>query len=741
MTPEQPTSGDLRFTIDARHVRQLGRELVADRVTAVSELIKNAYDADATEVRVCFSASARAGPRGALTISDNGTGMTLADVTQRWMVISTDFKSTADVSDWYRRTRAGQKGIGRFAAETLGGRLVLSSTVRGHAERVVVRFDWLNSYLAGKPLEQVRNPYEIETAPSDEHGTTLRIEDLHDLWDQAALKRVNDSVFLLQPPFRLAEIEGPPAGTVGADPGFRASVGYDDEESAGASGGDLEDLAAATAWVEGEIATDGTASRKLESRHLGIDESETLDTKLLLTGPFRFRVAYFVFRRDALNPESSVSVRRAQQLAERFGGIRLYRDGLRILPYGEQDDDWLGLDAVYRRRGQVLAPIGNQNFFGEVHIAREDNVLLVDTASREGVVENEAFKELSTYLRGSLVWAVNRVAAVRRRKVSTSRRAEPPSSRQNLLGPLLAKVEEVAGATSAAHRDRALSQLLTLAQDAIAEARRSDRQDQTEREELLDELSLLRVLATLGGSVAVFGHEVSAVLTQAQGAIGDLIDELDDAGTNQAPGLAAVERNLGALGDLAAYLDLYVSQGRRRRREPQPLHEVLTNFASTFRPLIVRRGVNIETDIHPVHLRTPPMSRSELEAVLSNFLSNSLKALDVEGKEPRKIRIEAQRDYGQIVIRFLDSGTGIEPSIRERVFDPFFTTTEASDSDLGMGTGLGLKIVADIVTSYGGSVAIEPAQSPFVTCMVVRLPGRSDLGIHDASDEEEEGRP
>jgi len=169
--PEERT-GTLQFSVDARHLRQLGRELVADSTTAVAELVKNAYDADATRVSVAFrDATANAG--GKLTIEDDGQGMTLADIESRWMRISTPIKEREPRTVLFDRIRAGKKGIGRFAAESLGRRLLLSSTVAGSPEAVEVEFNWDREYEDGTDLEDIRNHYKIVIASKDEHWTRL----------------------------------------------------------------------------------------------------------------------------------------------------------------------------------------------------------------------------------------------------------------------------------------------------------------------------------------------------------------------------------------------------------------------------------------------------------------------------------------------------------------------------------------------------------------------------------------
>ncbi|RZK28775.1 MAG: hypothetical protein EOO61_21585 [Hymenobacter sp.] len=100
------------------------------------------------------------------------------------------------------------------------------------------------------------------------------------------------------------------------------------------------------------------------------------------------------------------------------GGIRVYRNGFRVLPYGEQDDDWTGLDASVRRN-IILAPHGNNSFLGFVELVDAEGNQFDETSGRERLVENPAFAELSDFTQRALIGGVLRIASERGRKGST----------------------------------------------------------------------------------------------------------------------------------------------------------------------------------------------------------------------------------------------------------------------------------------------------------------------------------
>lgn len=115
---------NLYFRTNSRHIGQLGRELVTDFVTALVELVKNSYDADAGSVQIKIENANT--PYSRIIVTDTGVGMTQEEFEKKWMVIGTSNK----VSEPYTpngRKRTGKKGIGRFSVERLAERATIYS--------------------------------------------------------------------------------------------------------------------------------------------------------------------------------------------------------------------------------------------------------------------------------------------------------------------------------------------------------------------------------------------------------------------------------------------------------------------------------------------------------------------------------------------------------------------------------------------------------------------------------------
>ena len=143
---------EVGFTVDAGLIQRLGYELVGRAETAVSELIKNSYDADATQVIVDFIDSQERG--GALIITDNGIGMNMKQLLDGFMRISSTDKLHNPQSIRFKRTKAGKKGIGRFAAQRLGEELVIVTQTKESGLAIKITIDW-NKYVFDKDISSI----------------------------------------------------------------------------------------------------------------------------------------------------------------------------------------------------------------------------------------------------------------------------------------------------------------------------------------------------------------------------------------------------------------------------------------------------------------------------------------------------------------------------------------------------------------------------------------------------------
>lgn len=736
----------VRFSVDAGHIQRLGLELVAKQETALAELIKNAYDADASEVIVRFQIQDKVG--GKLTISDNGSGMTLDVVRDSWMRLSTANKQSHPISPRYQRLRAGRKGIGRFAVQRLGKVLIMETEVLGSPKGLRVSFDWDNNFKSGQDLNEVFNQVEEYEKPIDREGTRLQIEMLRESWSEAALNRVWKMILSLQSPFSAIADEGQKRADY-LDPGFEVQLnGESSKQRKTTLGIESGFLQHALAIITGSVDSDGNAKVSVVSDKIALDESYELDKKVKLTGPFTFSARYFIYLPDVL---SGLSAPLAREMGSEYGGIRIYRNGFRVAPYGERADDWLRLDRDTSRR-VIIVPANNVNFFGQVSLSREDNPNFEETSSREGLIENEAFEELRTVVRSLIEWAFLRVASVRGRKQTASQKGfvstVRPRKPSEIIETLLTEISATPEANSISTEDgdpqdslqgNAISPSLIAKQPAIAatvealgQARHEAQlwEEEVEKREAaaLQYEEMLRILASLGLSISVFGHEIKGVRGSVAAHLVVLEKQISNSSLEAKNELDrtvdGLKKITGRMFDLGGYIAGLMSNTESRELSPISIKGAIERFRTQFAQYLERQKITFEWSVLPPNLRTIPMHASELDSVLLNFLTNSIKSMKAAKVMPRRIMVNVTEEENFVVLSFQDNGLGVQEENKDRIFDAFFTTAINVDTDDGLagpGTGLGLRIVKDIATSYGGSVSVETPNAGYNFNIELRL--------------------
>jgi len=558
--------GQVRFTVDAGLINRLGLELVGRQDTALSELIKNAYDADATNVEIVFVDHEQIG--GTLAIRDDGIGMS-------------------------------------------------EETVKSEENGIKVIFNWDADFTPGTNLGEIWHVIEHykKESPSD-HGTTLLIRDLRDRWTNNVLKRVWNSVLLLQTPFNPAPVK-PPKGKK-ADPGFNVvlnAINDNDKNTLASIKTDFLDHALAE--IEAGITVDGKGFWKIRSAKLDVDETQEFDHEYDALGPVSLTAHYFIYKSGAL---SGISQKAASQMGHEFGGIRVYRDGYRVLPYGENEDDWLKL-AVDTGRRNLLVTANNINFFGHVEVSRENNPSLEETSSREGLVENEAFSQLQEFARYALEAVAVRIAEIREIKTKASQKNFKSKNKKSTTDVLQSIIDEIKEKSKETDEDGEGDETSETGQktdegtngggdgfqfgerenivEMLTEALNIAQETEDEREEQIKYESMLRILASLGISIAIFGHEIQGAHANSQTQLtllGQKISKLSDEHRLELSiRKTKLENAINRLYDLVKYVSILTSHTESREMRSVSLYRVVNEFVESFETYM--RSQNIEFDI------------------------------------------------------------------------------------------------------------------------------------------------
>jgi signal transduction histidine kinase len=724
----------LSFETDAAIIDRLGRELVAKQETALIELIKNSFDADATEVDVVLQGL---GPRATLEIRDDGTGMTRAELLGGFLRLASDLKVQSPTSSRYRRRRAGRKGIGRFATQRLGQKLVMTSRAEGDDAGLQLTVDW-SQFVAGQSLAEVG--VDLEQVARADVGTTIHIERLRDEWSDAQIRRCWRGVLSLQQPFPVAPVKGRP----GADPGFRVRFFREGEifkDEAIVADLQTEILDYLHAVVELKVDERGNARWRISKNRLGhtrdwarIDHEHRDAAE---PSPYAhlknawMKAHYAILTADLL---PSLVFTRVRDVLSEQGGIRLYRNGFRVIPYGDPGNDWLQLDEIYAKRS-LLAPLANRNFFGVIEVNDPNGSLFEEHTSREGLIETPAFLELKALASAVLVTAATRISEDRGRKPRAGSRTRPKPSASGLdeiSAAILATKQavDVAVSESSSSAGQAASQQAATAVRLIEEKKE---EYEAARAQLADEAAILRFLATLGMTTAEFSHETGMTFDAFRIDFDHVFDAAVAANSEDSPLIARANRARGMLSrldTLTSYLNALAGARAARGMRPISLSKALNDFARGIRAQAESQNIALDVRTPPYDpLFTRPMHEAEVASILLNFYTNSVKALK-RTSSARRILAEGDRlteSAPRVRLRFSDTGDGIKEDIREQVFDAFFTTrvappAGASDTEHATGAGLGLWIVRQIVNNAGGEVTVSDPSDGYATCFEVLLP-------------------
>lgn len=735
---------NIRFTVDAGVIDRLGNELVARQETAVSELVKNSYDADAIEVSLTFINSTDIG--GRLIISDNGEGMNREQLINGFMRISSTDKIQNPYSEIFKRKRAGQKGIGRFAVQRLGEKLTIITQTDSEENALKVTIDW-SKYEKYNELHNITNLLETSVKKRGK-GTTLIIDGLRDKWTEAAIKRIYRYVGDILQPFPLSKLQEESSEVEEderiIDPGFKPIFYISTNGSDRKRVGDekLMIYNHASAIIDGNIDSSGNGSYSIDSQKLdfsfedkiGLDP-EVRESKFDKLKSVNFRAYYYIYNSSLIPKSQETAIRK---LANISGGIRLYRNGFRVLPYGETGDDWLSLDFSTRRRS--LLPVhANLNFFGFVEI-NDSSGEFEETSSREGLMENESFIQLQNFVYRTILTAVVKIAEIRNIKIASGQKKDEDGNWEKME----VRIKNIAYTLD--QLDKALE---SDEGNVIAKAKRKKRIKELKKEidevaklqkqehaKMFKERSMLRVLSSVGLTVGQFVHEIKYYLDNIQDDIKALLIELNQE-------LAALKRlnvldtNFSVFQTYMSYFDNVISQNIIRELKPIELRTVVRPFVKSLESDALKSGILfVEPVFKKYGLYTKPMHPSEWSSILFNFYTNSKKAIKRVATEGR-IYIECGEEENLVYLEFSDTGDGISKENEEEIFVEFFTTTsqpslaDFDDNRQISGTGLGLKIVKDIVKSYRGNVRVVSPKADYSTCIRVEIPKANDKDLDE----------
>lgn len=666
------------FKPKAQILLQLGEQLIKSESVAILELIKNAYDADAKNVVVTMM-NIDEPEKGYIEIIDDGVGMNLWTVQNVWMEPGNTHKKdivTASKRSSLNRLPIGEKGIGRFGVHKLGKKIEMI-TRSANEQEIYVSIDW-DSFANAKYLEDVHVVIEERTPEfftDGKTGTKLYISNLSACWTRGMLRNVYRSVTSLSSPFNSIDAFRVKFKTDKKD-WLKGLLSFENIKKYALYTGSME--------IEGGYITKFTysfspfsAMTGLKSRNFEIQTPVLMlekakgkrgEVRKIDIGKFnigKVKIDLLVFDRDSSFRARYIEDKRTYgAYLDENGGVRVFRDGVRIYDYGEQGNDWLGLDSSrINTPGKYLS---NNLVLGAVQLDREHSGDLQEKANREGFIENAAYMEF----RDAVSYAIN--------YFTTQRNIDKESLRVYLNG---GKKEPV-------------KQDVSLIRQKIAVYIK----DEKERKEIDGYLKRIEEdynyiqkmylkTASAGMSYGVVIHEIEKVIAELNNAV-------------KAEKASAQITNLAK--HLARLVDSYAELLRNRAKSQNCLRDMIKQAVFSLQYRLEAHQIHVECLTDLVEDDYVDCASNLIVGSIINIIDNSIWWTTYAEVPQRHIIIKVTKEIdGHLAIVIADNGCGFSLSPEDAI-KPFVSTKPS-------GMGLGLNIVNEIMISQGGTLVFPDA--------------------------------
>ncbi len=683
----------LQWRFDVNTFRLLGRELITDRITAVYELVKNCYDANATEVEVEFENIASKSNNGTIIIQDNGIGMSFIDIRDKWMVVGTNSKRSKLYSDEpFNRKYVGEKGIGRFAVDKLGEKVQIRTKQKGEKQWLCVNIFWdeyeklANSNKKSEQLSlftEVDNKYFYEIGNKDEHGTKIIISKVSETWTSNDVERLYKELSKLVSPF------------YPINPPFNISINSNDFKLYSNKEVKPEPIKYFSYQAEIEFDLDENKQEVLNFNEITKKiEKKTIDIQRF--GPVKIKLFYF-------NENAKKKYNAAYKNDDtRIDGIKIYRDGIITTPFAEYESerdkkrDILGIDK--RRWSGAFNIIGTREIIGIVDIKKADNPKIIDATNRQDFISNEEYSSLKEFI-------LEQLSAFEKLKIHE--RVDKRSEVENKLIEAgtdvkafekeLEKIEVELGKTN----PNAKSNIIQLKEQAkelhksinkgIAEQKKF--QKDVERKE-----KILYSLVSMQEYASMIAHAVRTSIAKVKH-LGEFIKvNYPDRNFEKYYKLYATSI-YNEMNTLISVTDFMLSFANADSNYEEfnvatLIKELLQNQYET---LFTNENIKLEIDVKDDFVIDT--NKKAFQDVFQNLVSNSIKAL--KNQSNKIIKCTGYLNTDNFVIYFSDNGLGIDMSDKDWIFGLYNTRTAEQG-----GAGVGLYIVEKQIKSLGGSIEV-----------------------------------
>lgn len=709
-------------TADTTHKAQVARE--KEHVKAVRHRLLEAITSTAPDVDILRHHLGEASSieelkaawdfANTLTVIDRGHGMSMQDLSNVYLTIGTRFRlkeRQSPAGDGH--VILGEKGVGRLSAMRLGRILTVVTTTAKSTHWNVLNIDWgMFSHDSDATIDEIDVAPEagpLKTEPA-ESGTRVCVAALASLWDQAKVVDLAQQQFSkLRDPFvqrGRQDIVLRYNGEIIPIPAINDLL-FEHAHAEVSASLDFEKTATGLIpRLRGQIRyrnKNRETSFDHAHEHLASLAAQPLQT---ITSLGSFEVRFYWYNRRILQAVDGIGDRTVVKgLVQTWGGgLMLYRDGYRIMPYASPDDDWLDLDSsAFRAKGYK---VNRGQIIGRVNISSANNPHLVDQTNREGLRDCREKSTLVKLLQHVLITEFRTFLdnvdseIVAQEPIDMSELGDRVEKQTKSIRAHLEKIER---------KNPALGNVIGVVRESAD--RIADYMQQAEQiaEEYDKGRTELLHLAGLGLMVEILAHELQRMVSHTLATLADKrLAAVSGPGRSV---LVTLESQLKTLQKRLRVLDPLSTAGRQRKEDFDAVG-LVRQTVDAHESQFARHGIACTLSIQPP--RGP--GRLDMKAVpgmiiqvVENLISNSVYWLGQKKLHNASFcpEIGLVIDTQQRRIIFRDNGPGISNASREDIFRAFYTTKPP-----GKGKGLGLFIAREIAQYHGARLYLSDQPAP-----------------------------
>ena len=712
----------LYFEPYARLLTMLSEQLIKNEVVALTEIVKNAYDADSPWVKITFDnfdSNMVAEKNSKIIIEDAGCGMSESTLKNDFINPASAHKKIekeAGKKTPLGRIYQGEKGIGRFSLFKLGKKITVITKTEKDIKARRLEMDlskYEDEFIKGNNEQYKLNEIPLEYNASDDtdfseeifldnclrkrlnKGTIIIVEELNDKWGKSKFEKLKSDLFSLMgnvygEGFSIYFFEGN---------AFVPTVEFTEKKT-------LDNIIEQKAVlnVEGSYDEKGkkyiyTINKKEKEVGFGdktisglslfkdfkksvVDRNLSFDDYTTTCGNFQFR--FYVFDPDKKNARSKYRLTEGDWEIVKKNRVFLYRDGIRVFPYGSVKDDWLQVDTI-RGTKRASAMFSNDQVVGYVDISYSGNPNLKDKTNREGLLEvGESYSDFLSIIQIFLQYIKVYYYDEYNKQKNVIKKFDKQSKND---------LEQVFKEVIAKCSDSSMKKKIESIKKKVDE----------QNDYNLGRIRVVEDLAGIGLSIQATHHDLGNFIRKCYNVIDDYNLQLirtDDEYTEKKVVVEKIERLRGIISAMEAVLadmkNLFASTQHKSKsiRVSVLLNKVLGYYSNVFETKKIDFDLkNIGNSVVVIN-----MPEALLMTIFINILDNALYWLEDEEVKEKKIRITINSDENYMV--FSDNGPGIYPEEKEKIFEAFFTGKGID------GRGLGLYICRQFLDRYDYSIGV-----------------------------------